>query len=131
MNIRRLIPVWCGIMLSGGSIASASVAQPTVSAPQVQHLTCVQDSQGLMCNVDTSSNIQSTEQKAISPSGIIAPALITTEQLGQGSDFLLGIMYFGLPTALVFAVLVHDQKEAHRTQLIAQLERIWQEDSKS
>ena len=129
MIIQRLTPVLFGIMLSGGLIGAAAAAQPTFAPnqnSQVQHLTCVQDTQGLMCNVDASSNTKSIEQASVSQSDISAPALITTEQLAQGSDFLLGIMYFGLPSALVFAVLLHDKRAAQRTQLIAQLERTWQ-----
>ena len=129
MFIHRLTPVLFGIMLSGGLISSAAAAQPTVVSnhnAQVQHLTCVQDTQGLMCKVDASSNTKSIEQVSVDKSDISAPELITTAQLGQISDLLLGIMYFGLPSALVFAVLLHDKRAAQRTQLIAQLERTWQ-----
>jgi hypothetical protein len=116
-----------GLMLSGGLMASSAIAAPSTSIDnsQVQHLTCIRDSQGLMCNVDESSKVQSTSQLNLAGANNLAPELITTEQLAQLSDFLIGIMFFGLPCSLVFAVLLHDKREAERDRLVAQLERIW------
>ena len=126
MMIQRVTTMLVGVMLSGGITAAAAVARPTATSqqPQVQHLTCIQDTQGLMCNVDESSSTIGTEGTVPSADNS-APALITAAQLEQLSNLLLGIMYFGLPSALVFAVLRHDRREQEQTQLIAQLERIW------
>jgi hypothetical protein len=133
MNIQRLTPVLVGVMLSGGLIAVSAVAQNAVSAKQnsqVQHLTCMQDTQGLMCTLDEalsgSSRMQQTKvSQTVSQSDLSAPALITAEQLGLVSNLLLGFMYFGLPTALAFAVFRHDKRDVERTQYIEQLKRIW------
>ena len=117
-----------GVMLSGGLSVAAAVAQPTATSPQqpqVQHLTCVQDTQGLMCNVDESSNSIERDRVSVASADNSAPALITAAQLEQLSNLLLGFMYFGLPSALVFAVLRHDRRDREQTQLVAQLERIW------
>lgn len=127
MMIQRLTPVLFGIILSGGLLASAAAAQPTVASnqnSQVQHLTCVQDTQGLMCNVDETSKRES-DRVSVSTSDNSAPELITAQQLEQLSNLVLGIMYFGLPFALVFAVLRQDKQDTELTQRIEQLERIW------
>jgi hypothetical protein len=129
MFIQRLTPVLCGIMLSGGLIASSVASQPTVPSKQnsqVQHLTCVQDTQGLMCNVDESLAKSKLAERTTTHNSVSSvPALITVEQLAQVSNFLLALVYFGLPSALVFAILRHDKRDKERTQLIERLERIW------
>ncbi len=126
MMIQRLTTVAIGVMLSGGLVAASAVAQPKTAAhPQVQHLTCVQDTQGLMCNVDESSNPIGTDRVNSASADISVPAAITAEQLAQLSNLLLGIIYLGLPSALLLAVIQHDRRAQEQTQLIAQLERIW------
>jgi predicted PurR-regulated permease PerM len=129
MNIQRLTPVLFGFMLSGGLIATSAAAQMAASSKQnlpVQHLTCVQDTQGLMCTHNEASNVSSgVEQTTVSKAELSAPEGLTAEQLGQVSNLLLGVMYFGLPIALVFAVLRHDKRYAERIQQIEQLKRIW------
>ncbi len=105
-------------------MASAAIAAPTSNSP-VQQLTCGQNPQGLMCNVDKSSNIQSTSQIDVADSRSFAPAAITTKQLAQLSDLTIGLMYFGLPCSLIFAVLLHERRKAQQAQLVARLERIW------
>jgi hypothetical protein len=124
MTVKHLMPVLLGLMLSGGLFATAITTKPTTNS-QLQHLTCVQDTQGLMCNVDALSNTQKMEPASVEQSDLSAPVLITSEQLAQGSDFLLGLMYFGLPSTLVFAMLLHDKRAAQHTQVVAQLERMW------
>ena len=108
-------------------MASSAIAAPTASTnnSQVQHLTCVRDSQGLMCNVDAASNAQSTSPMNVTSASNLAPELISTEQLAQLADFLIGLMFFGLPCSLIFAVLLHDKRAAEHERLVAQLERIW------
>jgi hypothetical protein len=127
MNVKHLMPVLLGLMLSGGLFAATVTTKPTTGTQNssVQHLTCIQDTQGLMCNVDASSNTQSMAQASVDRSASSAPILITSEQLAQGSDFLLGLMYFGLPSALVVAVLLYDNRAAQHERLVSQLERIW------
>ncbi|WP_309739845.1 MULTISPECIES: hypothetical protein [unclassified Chamaesiphon] len=128
MNIKHLTPILVGMMLSGGILTSAAVAQPATSSSQnsqVEHLTCVRDPQGLMCNVDDSSNVKSTERVTISKNRS-TPAAVNTQQLAQASNLLLGIIYLGLPSALIFAIVRYDRRAAQHTQLVAQLERIWE-----
>ena len=127
MNIKHLTPILVGMMLSGGIITSAAAAQPTTSSSQnsqVEHLTCVRDPQGLMCNVDDSSSVKSTKRVTISKNSS-TPTAVNTQQLAQASDLLLGIIYLGLPSALILAIVRYDRRAAKHTQLVAQLERIW------
>ncbi len=112
-------------------MATSAVAQTAVSSKrnsQVQHLTCMQDTQGLMCTHNEALNLSSSvEQTTDSKPDPSAPGWLTAQQLGQVSNLLLGVMYFGLPIALVFAVLRHDKRDAERTQQIEQLKRIWEQ----
>ncbi len=78
-----------------------------------------------MCNVDDSSNVKSTERVTISKNRS-TPAAVNTQQLAQASNLLLGIIYLGLPSALIFAIVRYDRRAAQHTQLVAQLERIWE-----
>ena len=77
-----------------------------------------------MCNVDELSS-QMGDRVSVESADNSAPVSIAAAQLEQLSNLLLGIMYFGLPSALVFAVLRHDRRDREQTQLIAQPERIW------
>ena len=136
MNIQRLTSVLFGVMITGGLIATPALAQkavPSKQNSQVQHLTCLQDTQGLMmCTLDEALNGSSrVHQTTASQSDLSAPALITAEQLGLVSNLLLGVIYFGLPTALAFAVLRHDKRDAERTQDIERLKRIWEQSPQS
>lgn len=129
MKSQPLTRVLLRLMLAGGLIA-ASVAQAAVPSKQnvpVQHLTCKQDAQVLMCTHSEALNGSSgVKQTTVSKLDLLASQGITAEQLGQISNLLLGLMYFGLPVALVFAVLRHDRRDAERTQHIEQLKRIWE-----
>lgn len=121
MNIQHLTAVLFGLTLSYGLIVPA-VAQPNNFSKQnlkVQHLTCVQDTKGLICNVDEALKVSNVSKKE-------APEPVTTKQLRQLSNILLGITFFGMPTALLLAISLHDKQDAQRTQLIEQLERIWE-----
>lgn len=136
MNIQRLIPVLFGLMLSGGLITSAAAAQPINASKQnsqVQHLTCVKDAQGLMCKVDEALNPSSSgvQQKIVAKADLTPSELAINEQLGQMSNILLGIIYLGLPIALVFAILLHDKRVAELAQSIEGLERIWNQNPQS
>jgi hypothetical protein len=129
MNIKHLTPILVGMMLSGGLITSEVATQPTTASNQnapVRQLTCVRDPQGLMCNVDRSSQIEKIERVTIPTKDSSTPAAVTTNQLAQVSDLLIGIIYLGLPAALIFALVRYDRRAAKHTQLVAQLERIWE-----
>lgn len=134
MNIHRLTAVLVGLTLSGGLIASSATAQSIDSSKQnsqVQHLTCVKDTQGLMCTVDKALDAASGVQQTNSKSDLTVSEQATNEQLGQISNALLAIMYVGLPIALVFAILRHDKRDAELAQSIEGLERIWNQNPQS
>jgi hypothetical protein len=109
------------LMLSGGLVSASAIAQPmnpSQQEPQVQHL--VNDL------VNERLEVSSGEQAAATTSDISErSAWFTTEQLGQASNLLIGFMFLGLPISLVFAVSLHDKRDAKRTQLVEWLERIW------
>ncbi|MBM0743117.1 hypothetical protein JOY44_16130 [Phormidium sp. CLA17] len=136
MNIQRITPVLFGLLLSGGLLTPAVAAQPIDTSKQnsqVQHLTCVKDTQGLMCTVDEALNTSSSgvEQKIAAKADSTPSELAFNEQLGQMSNILLGIIYLGLPIALVFAILLHDKRVAELAQSIEGLERIWNQNPQS
>ncbi|MEX0268044.1 hypothetical protein AB3R30_02765 [Leptolyngbyaceae cyanobacterium UHCC 1019] len=136
MNIQRLAPVLFGLLLSGGLITSAAAAQPINASKQnsqVQHLTCIEDTRGLMCTVDETLNTSSSsvQQKTAAKADLTPSELAINKQLGQMSTILLGIIYLGLPIALVFAVLRHDKRDAELAQSIEGLERIWNQNPQS
>jgi hypothetical protein len=94
--MKHLTPVWFGIMLASGAIASSAVAVPAATPSHFQPATVVQ------------------ADSSISES-------IATQQLTQFSDVLMGVLYFGLPCSFLLAVLVHNHREAQRQQLAAKL----------
>jgi hypothetical protein len=131
-NISKyLTPIFVGLTIAGGSIASATAVQPITTSSQsdrVEHLTCVRDPQGLMCNVDESSNVKSTDRVKIvakNTATAASPTTFNSDRLAQISNSLLGIIYLGFPSLLVFAIVRHDRLAAKHTQLVAQLEKLW------
>jgi len=100
----------------------------------VQYLTCVEDSQGLMCKPqERDSQHQKPENPASQISTAYIPTVLSAAQLGFICNMLLGILYCVLPTGLVLAVFLHDKHDDYRTQLLSTqiefLERIWQRNS--
>jgi hypothetical protein len=92
--MKHLTPVWFGLMLSSGLIASSAIAAPTVLSTHnfpVQQLTSES---------------------------------ISTEQSTQLAAVLIGISSFGLPCSLLLTLLLHNQIEAQRTKMAAQLVRV-------
>jgi hypothetical protein len=115
--------------------SSNAVAAPT-QTPQparlqteqgIQPLTCVQDTQGLMCSTDA--------QAALPPQPnshpVATAALLSPQQLGQISDSLIDFLYFVCPVGLVLAIVLHDKNDAERTRLlnaqVEALEKIWKQ----
>lgn len=93
--MKHLTPVWFGIMLASGAIASSAVAMPTATQSQFQPATVTQ--------TDSSTSVS-----------------IASQQLTQFSDVLMSALYFGLPCSFLVAILVHNHREAQR-QLAARL----------
>ncbi len=116
--------------------AFAQNSNQEVNGKNVQYLTCVEDSQGLMCKPQARDN---QHQKPTSPaptsqiSTTYLPTVLSAAQLGLISNMLLGILYFVLPSGLALAVFLHDKNHAYRTQLLSTqiefLERIWRQNS--
>ena len=103
----------------GSPIAIA--AQP---GRTTQHLTCQKDTQGLMCTIDETQEavlLKDADQSAMSQTA----HNITSEQLKQVSDGLIGLMFVGLPIALILAVILHDKQNIDRTKRLEKLERLW------
>jgi hypothetical protein len=95
MTIKHLTPVLFGLILSGGIMAAATTVQPQIGLDP---------------------DLQAQNSATLSTA--------TTEQLERVSDFVLRLVYFGLPSTLIFAVLLHNQRKQQQTQLVAQLVRI-------
>jgi hypothetical protein len=93
--MKYLTPALFGIMLSGGLIASSALAAPMGHSP-VQNFTTAQTDN-------------------------LAPASISTQQLAQLADVLVGIGYFGLPCACLLTVLLHHQRTTQANRLAARL----------
>ena len=111
MKIKNLIPVLCGLMLSGGLMATSA------KAAGVQHLTCVKEADGLSCKVDATTVKNSTNNLQQAPKN---------HNLGQVSSILLALIYLALPSALVYAILLEAKSYRERTKLIERLESILQ-----
>lgn len=95
MTIKHLTPVLFGLIVSGGLMTASAAAQPKI---------------GLDRDLQAQNSVTLTTA--------------TTQQLERVSDFVLRIVYFGLPSSLIFAVLLHQQRKQQQTQLVAQLVRI-------
>jgi hypothetical protein len=96
--MKHLTPVWFGIMLSSGLIAASAIAAPTVSSPDRSE----------------SQHLIAAEANSLASESSLA-------QSTQLADVLTGIIAFGLPCSLLFAVLLHNQLAAQRDRLAAQL----------
>ena len=107
MKIQRLIPAFCGLILSGGLIATSA------KAAEVKELNCVKGSQEVSCPVDRSLNSANNLQQ-----GNSSLESTTNPQLEQLSSILLAIIYLGLPSALVFAVLLEEKNYKKAIQLM-------------
>jgi hypothetical protein len=134
MVIQRLSPALFGLMLFSGltapSLAVPLAAQPNSTSKQnssVQHLTCLQDAQGLMCTVDQTVNraASSNVESVAAQSDRSASGSLPNQQLGQAANLLLAVIYLGLPVVLGFAIFRHDKQNAERAQFVERLERIW------
>ncbi len=109
-----------------------------VNGKNVQYLTCVEDSQGLMCKPQE-RDIHYQKPENPSPNSQISTTyvqpVLSAAQLGFIANMLLGILYFVLPSGLVLAVILHDKNDAYRTQLLSTqidfLERVWQQNSQN
>ena len=95
MTIKHLTPTLFGLMLSGGLIAASATAQPTIA-------------------LDRDLQVQYSVELPTA----------TTQQLEQVSGFLLQLVYCGLPSALIVAVLLHNKRKEQQTQAVPQLVRI-------
>ncbi|NJR32040.1 MAG: hypothetical protein HC778_03185 [Chamaesiphon sp. CSU_1_12] len=96
MTIKHLTPVLFGFILSGGLMAASA----TVQQPQ----------NGLDRNLQTQN------------SATLSAA--TPQQLERVSDLILRLVWLGLPSTLIFAVLLYNQRKQQQAQLVAQLVRI-------
>ncbi|AFY96041.1 hypothetical protein [Chamaesiphon minutus] len=95
MTIKHLTPVLFGLILSSGLTAASATAQPPI---------------GLDRDIPAQNSV--------------TLSTASTQQLERVSDFLLQLVYFGLPSTLIFAVLIYNQRKQQQTQLVAQLVRI-------
>jgi hypothetical protein len=95
MTIKHLTPVLFGLILSGGLLTASATVQPKIG-------------------LDRDLQAQNS----------VTLPTATTQQLEQVSDFVIRIVYFALPSSLIFAVLLHNQRKQQQTQLVAQLVRI-------
>ena len=115
MKIKHLISVFCGLMLSGGLMVTAA------KAAGVQHLTCVKEADGLSCQVD--ATVKSANNLQQGDSSLEATK---NNNLEQFSSILLALIYLGLPSALVYAILLEAKSHRERTKIIERLESILQ-----
>ncbi|MBA3922114.1 MAG: hypothetical protein H0X31_10610 [Nostocaceae cyanobacterium] len=125
------------VAISSTFVAPAAFGQSQqVNGKNVQYLTCVEDSQGLMCKPQARDNQHQKPENLLPASQIsttYVPPVLSAAQLGFICNMLLGILYCVLPTGLVLAVFLHDKHDAYRTQLLSTqiefLERVWQRNS--
>ena len=104
------------------TIAPSALAQakPQVTEAGVEHLTCVKDAQELTCKVDDRDG-QLAAVDTTSP-------IVSSEQLGQISDALLGGLYFLLPAGLGLAIFLRDRQSELLSTQIERLEKLWSQD---
>lgn len=114
MALLRLSPLLLSIAFLGCPIAVAA-------QPEIQHLTCTKDPQGLLCKVDETQEMLLLKNPSQSQrSGL------SSEQLTHLSNILIGLIFLGLPITIVLSVLIHDKRDRTKIKQIKQLERIWQ-----
>ncbi len=116
-----------GLIASGlVAIAPSLAVAQTIPSPkgEVEHLTCVKDAQGLMCKADNFDKAVPQESAATNPASTTSQ-LVSSEQLGQFSNVLLGWLYFVLPAGLGLAVFLHDKHSQRLTEQVELLEKLW------
>jgi hypothetical protein len=120
-----------GISVSGcllAPVASAqNLAQP-IKADSTQPQTCLRDTQGLMCNVDSPADRQAAQFTATASQ----PVALSSQQLEEVSNVLIGLLYLALPAGLGLALFLHDRQEDYFSKQLKMrielLERIWRQD---
>jgi hypothetical protein len=135
-------------LLTSGFLAIASSAfgqsvELQINGENVQHLTCVKDTQGLMCKTEQRDS-QSTQKtadvreagtaKSLKASTLMpVPQLLSSAQLEFISNVLLGFLYLVLPVGLGLGIFLHDKYYAYRSNLLSTqmelLERLWKQSS--
>lgn len=116
MSPLRLSSLILSVALLGCPIAVAA-------QPEIQHLTCTKDSQGLMCTIDET-------QETVVLKHASQPEIFkgnSASQLGELSNFLIGLIFIGFPITIVLSVLIHDKRDDAKLKQIEELERIWQQ----
>ncbi len=116
-------------LIASGVVAivpSLAVAQTLPSkGGEIEHLTCVKDTQGLMCQADDRDKAAASGESATLHPTSTTPQILSSEQLGQFSNVLLGCLYFVLPTGLGLAIFLHDQRSKTLNEQIERLEKLW------
>ncbi len=92
---------------------------------EVEHLICVKDIQGLMCKTDDRDKAATSDESATMQPTSTTPQILSSEQLGQFSNVLLGCLYFVLPTGLGLAIFLHDKRSKILNEQIERLEKLW------
>jgi hypothetical protein len=105
--MKHLTPVWFGIMLSSGLIASSTIVATALHNFPAQHLTIA-------------------EASSLTPASLVESqgTSISTEQSAQLTNALIGIICAGLPCSLLFVVVLQQQLAARQARLAAQLVRV-------
>ena len=101
--------------------ALSQTANVQVQDAGVEHLTCVKDSQGLMCKP-----MDRDRQPVVN---VKNSSVVTSEQLGHISNGLLAILYFLLPASLGLAIFLRDQKSDRINKQVMRLEKLWSQTS--
>jgi hypothetical protein len=78
-----------GLVTIAPSLAFAQTIPSNES--EVEHLICVKDTQGLMCKTDDRDNALTKQNESVPQQlASTAPQILSSEQLGQFSNVLLG-----------------------------------------
>lgn len=112
-----------GLVRIAPSLAFAQTI--TSNKSEVEHLTCVKDTQGLMCKTDDRDKAATSDESATMQLTSTTPQILSSEQLGQFSNVLLGCLYFVLPTGLGLAIFLHDNRSKTLNEQIERLEKLW------
>lgn len=112
-----------GLVTIAPSLAFAQTIPSQES--EVEHLTCVKDAQGLMCKADDRDKEAASDESATMQPTSTTPQILSSEQLGQFSNVLLGCLYFVLPTGLGLAIFLHDNRSKTLNEQIERLEKLW------